>query len=130
MWYRMIEKGNMYYINEPFVQYRVHQTQWNAGVTNQLKLARRFVGYTKLLEKTDEHYKSYVSFLLVNKGFRIIVRNNSGYPVLNTKAIREYWNKLWRNKRVFRIHKVYAFFVIFSEFFLSPLRIIKFSLKR
>ncbi len=129
MWYRIIEKGNMYYTDEPFVQYRVHQTQWNAGVTNQLKLARRFVGYTKLLEKTDEHHKSYVSFLLVNKGFRIIVRNNSGYPVLNIKAIREYWNKLWRNKRVFRIHKLYAFLVIASEFLISPLRIIKFSLK-
>jgi hypothetical protein len=129
MWYRIIEKGNLSYLDEALVKYRVHQTQWNAGVTNQLKLARRFVGYTKLLEKADESHKSYVSFLLVNKGFRIIVRNNSGYPVLNTKAIREYWNKLWCNKRVFRVHKLYAFFVIASEFLLSPLRMIKFNLK-
>ncbi len=130
MWYRMIEKGNMFYINIPLLHYRVHTSQWNAGVTNQLKLARRFVGYSRLLEKVSGEYKNYISFLLVYKGFRIIVRNNLGYPYLDFKIILSHGKKLISHKKVSRLHKLYAPLVFISELVLAPFRWLKLTFRK
>lgn len=125
LWYRIIEKGNIYFIDSPLIKYRVHPTQWNAEATIKLKLTRRFIVYERLLSKTEKMHIAFVSYLLAYKGFRIIVRSNIGYPFLDFKLILKYWKKLIRNKNVLLFHKLCSFIVPFSEFILLPLRIFR-----
>ncbi|RLD83070.1 MAG: hypothetical protein DRJ02_13355, partial [Bacteroidetes bacterium] len=125
MWYRILENGNMFFIEEPLVQYRVHLSQWNAAATTKLKLTRRFIVYERLLQKTNRDHKSYVSFLLVNKGFRIITRSYIGYPYFNFKIIGKYWKKVLKNDNVLFAHKIFSLLISVTEIIILPVRLMR-----
>jgi hypothetical protein len=124
MWYRMLEKGNMFFIREPLALYRVHLSQWNAAADRKLKATRRFIAYSRLLEKSDNSYRNYLSYLLVSKGFRIIVRTNIGYPFFDWKQIKKYNSKLWNNKHAHLRHKLLSPFVFLAELIILPVRLL------
>jgi teichuronic acid biosynthesis glycosyltransferase TuaG len=126
MWYRIIEIGNHYFIPAPLSYYRVHNNQWNARVHKKDKIFRRFTGYERLLEiLTFKHNRIYIAYLLVNKGFRIIVRNNMGLQYFNFRLIMKYIARIFSNGHVPLIYKFYSLIVFAIEILLLPLRIIK-----
>lgn len=124
MWYRLIAKGNIYFINTPLSLYRVHKDQWNAAATNKLKIKRRFIGYERLLEISDNYQRGYISYLLVNKGFRILTRSNIGLPYFDLNQVKEYWLRLIRNPKILTKHKLMSLIVIISEIMILPTRIL------
>lgn len=124
MWYRMIEKGNLYFLEEPIAFYRVHQTQWNASATIKLKSTRRFIAYERLLLQSNKIYQKYISSLLVEIGFRNIVKINIGYPYLNGTLIFRYWSILLKNKQVKLIDKFISPIIVLSELLILPFRLI------
>jgi len=124
MWYRMIEKGNMYFMNEPLSYYRVHQSQWNAAATIKLKATRRFIAYERLLLQTNKINQKYISSLLLKKGFRIIVKTNIGYPYFDWKLIFQYWSRLIRNKEETVKDKLISPLVFLSELIILPVRLV------
>jgi len=129
MWYRMLEIGSIYFMDESLVHYRVHLTQWNASATSKLKLTRRFIVYERLIQKTDKKNKPCISFLLVNKGFRIIVRSNIGYPYLDFRIIVKYWKRLLKDNEISTAHKTYSFIIPVIEIMILPVRLIRAIIK-
>jgi len=125
MWYRIIENGSFYFIDQPLLSYRVHSTQWNAGATDRLKLTRRFIAYERLQRYVSEKHKNLVSYLLVQKGFKIIVRNNIGFPYFDLKSVGHYWLRLMNNEKVYSKHKLLSFLIVISEILVLPIRIIR-----
>ena len=64
MWYRLMEMGSIYFIDEALADYRVHESQWNADATIKLKATRRFIAYERLLQYADRKHKGYISYWL------------------------------------------------------------------
>jgi glycosyltransferase involved in cell wall biosynthesis len=124
MWYRMIEKGDMYFMDEALCHYRVHQKQWNAAATAKLKSTRRFIAYERLLDLTDKIYLPYISSLLVQKGFKIIVRTNIGYPHFDWKLIFNFWIRLLKIRQEKLTDKLSSPVIFLSELLILPVRLI------
>ena len=125
LWYRILERGDLFFYGKPLLAYRVHSSQWNAKTKDSLKLTRRFYVYHKLINMVAPIHQKLISYLFVNKGFRIVVRSFIGYPYFNPNMIINYFMVLWKNKRVVYYHKIYSIWILLSEMLILPLRLIK-----
>ena len=127
-WYEVIKHGNIYFITEPLISYRVHSDQWTTANNRQLKIGRRFLIYSEMLTSAFSEYKNLISFLLINKGLRLIFiyyLTPANFDCLN---ILKYLKKTWLLP-IPVFYKILSIPVFFMEFFLMPVRFIKNMLK-
>jgi teichuronic acid biosynthesis glycosyltransferase TuaG len=123
-WYEVIKYGNIYFIDEPLLSYRIHKNQWNARTNRDIKIGRRFLAYSEMINPTFFEHKNLITFLLINKGFRQVVKYHLNLKTFQLSVISMYWKKVW-NLNISVLHKLFSIAVLISEFFLMPLRWIK-----
>lgn len=123
-WFEAIKNGNIYFIDEPLMLYRIHTSQWNARVTDELKISRRLTAYIEMLNDIDIKDRNYLFYLTINKGFRIIVRYFLNYKRFSIKKIVTYYNKVILTKPPI-IYYILIIYVLLSEFLLSPIIYLK-----
>jgi glycosyltransferase involved in cell wall biosynthesis len=120
-WFEVIRHGNIYFLDEILSFYRIHSSQWNATATDNIKIGRRFLGYSEMLRSDITEYRNEISNLLINVGFRNIVRYYLSLGSLSPNKIIPYYQKVLSENLKFR-YKFLALFVIGSELVILPLR--------
>jgi len=78
-----------------------------------------------MLDMVSDSNRTFILKLLVNKGFRIIVRTYSGFPFYNYSLIRKKRKELVEIAEKQTYLRFQSLFVIFSEILFIPLRIVR-----
>jgi glycosyltransferase involved in cell wall biosynthesis len=124
-WYEIIQYGNTYFIDQSLVGYRIHNTQWNSSVNRELKLGRRFLIYSEMLKsKFKKEYTDRISFLMVSKGFRIIIVYYLSPDSFSLPGLLKYLKEMLGSE-LKNFFKIFSLFVLLTEFVLMPVRWIK-----
>lgn len=120
-WLEVVVYGDIYYINEPLLSYRVHSLQWNARTPLETKHKRRLLLYSQMISPRFSEHLGLIFFLLVNKGLRlslIFFLSREHFSVRNVMKV------LYKviSMRIPLIYKIFSFCTLASELLMIPLR--------
>jgi glycosyltransferase involved in cell wall biosynthesis len=74
LWYKILQYGNMYYYDEPLACYRIHDFQWNASATGEIKAYRRIKFYLHFSKICEPLHRSVARQCIIDHGARLVFR--------------------------------------------------------
>lgn len=94
--FQLMERGPVYFQPELLVKYRLHDSQWMAGIradaTRHLKGMR--ITWLAFLERARPENREAVARATVTRGFRSIVARGLRFPRFEVRAVLDAWRKM------------------------------------